>query len=211
MPKLKTSVYVDGFNLYYGAVKGTSLKWLNIDKLCQLLLPMASINRIRYFTALVDSTPSDPDKPVRQQTYLRALQTIPHLSVIKGAFVTWPRWMPLVTPLSDGTTMVEVLRTEEKGSDVNLAAYMVYDGCQGDYDQALVISNDTDLVEVFSLVRSLGLRVGVLNPRLDRKPSWPLRNAATFYRNIRRGVLQASQFPPVLRDAHGTITKPVSW
>ncbi|HVH69249.1 MAG TPA: hypothetical protein VM716_15380 [Gemmatimonadales bacterium] len=36
---MKTYVYVDGFNLYYGAVKGTPFKWLDIRQLCQLLLP----------------------------------------------------------------------------------------------------------------------------------------------------------------------------
>ena len=27
---MRTRVYVDGFNLYYGALKGTSFKWLNL-------------------------------------------------------------------------------------------------------------------------------------------------------------------------------------
>ena len=31
---MNTYVYVDGFNLYYGAVKGTPYKWLNINALC---------------------------------------------------------------------------------------------------------------------------------------------------------------------------------
>ncbi|GAC1411111.1 MAG: hypothetical protein NVSMB65_22390 [Chloroflexota bacterium] len=55
----------------------------------------------------------------------------------------------------------------------------------------------------------LALTVGVVNPH--ERPTWPLRNAATFYRSIRVGALRASQFPPVLQDAHGTITKPDSW
>lgn len=35
---MKTIVYVDGFNLYYGALKGTRYKWLNLWQLCHLLL-----------------------------------------------------------------------------------------------------------------------------------------------------------------------------
>ena len=210
MAKLKTNVYVDGFNLYYGAVNGTPYKWLNIDTLLQLMLPMASINRIRYFTALVNSTLSDPTKRQRQQTYIRALETIPHLKVAYGNFMSEKKRMPLVQPLLDGTTVVEVIRTEEKGSDVNLAAYMVYDACQGEYQQAIVVSNDTDLAEAISLVHQrLGLRVGIINPR--KNTAWPLRNAATFYRSIRTGVLSASQFPNTLSDVYGTITKPPSW
>ena len=34
---MKTWVYVDGFNLYFGAVKGTLYKWLDIHTLCSLL------------------------------------------------------------------------------------------------------------------------------------------------------------------------------
>ena len=40
---MKTIVYVDGFNLYYGAVKGTPYKWLDIARLCQSLLPKSQI------------------------------------------------------------------------------------------------------------------------------------------------------------------------
>jgi hypothetical protein len=70
---MKTVVYVDGFNLYYGAVKETPYKWLNIHKLCQLLLPKNQIIKIKYFTALVTARPTDMDQPNRQQIYLRAL------------------------------------------------------------------------------------------------------------------------------------------
>ena len=62
------NVYVDGFNLYYGALKGnTGRKWLDLDALTRRLLPNDSINRIRYFTATVSARPHDPQQPVRQQ------------------------------------------------------------------------------------------------------------------------------------------------
>ena len=41
----RTYVYIDGFNLYYGPVKGTSFKWLNVRQLCELLLPGARIGQ----------------------------------------------------------------------------------------------------------------------------------------------------------------------
>ena len=81
---LKTNIYVDGFNLYYGALKGTPYRWLNINKLCRIMLPRDTIHQIKYFTALVTSRPKDPDQLTRQQTYLRALQTIPNLEIIYG-------------------------------------------------------------------------------------------------------------------------------
>ena len=48
---MKANVYIDGFNLYYGALRGTAYKWLNLSAMCQRLLPGRSIGRIRYFTA----------------------------------------------------------------------------------------------------------------------------------------------------------------
>lgn len=207
---MNINVYVDGFNLYYGAIKDTAYKWLDINKLCQTMFPKYDIKRIRYFTALVNSTPSDPHKRERQLIYIRALQTIPNLSVIQGNFMTNERIMPLVTPLPDGTKSVKVYYTEEKGSDVNLASYLVYDGCNNDYEQALVISNDTDLCKAIEIVcNNLSLHVHLVSPR--KWTSWPLRNVATSYRSIRKGILSVSQFPNTLHDLHGTITKPSSW
>ncbi|GAJ22676.1 unnamed protein product, partial [marine sediment metagenome] len=63
---MKTIVYVDGFNLYYGAVKDTSLKWLNIHRMCELHLPKDRIVGVKYFTAKIISRPDDPQKHIRQ-------------------------------------------------------------------------------------------------------------------------------------------------
>jgi hypothetical protein len=73
---MATGVYVDGFNLYYGALKGTQHKWLDLEALSRRLLPKDQIVVVRYFTALVSARPSDPNQPVRQQAYLRALDTL---------------------------------------------------------------------------------------------------------------------------------------
>lgn len=73
---MRTSVYVDGFNLYYGALKGTPFKWLDMVSLFdKVLQPRHRILRVKYFTARVSGTPADPSKPQRQDIYLRALQT----------------------------------------------------------------------------------------------------------------------------------------
>ncbi len=106
--------------------------------------------------------------------------------------------------------MVKVINTEEKGSDVNLATHLLWDGVQDDYDIAVVISNDSDLLEPIKIVRGeLNLQVGILNPH--KQPARVLQQEADFLRPIRAGTLSLSQFPSVLKDANGTITKPSSW
>ena len=127
---MKTVVYVDGFNLYYGALKSTHYRWLDLAKLCKVMLPRDDIRQIKYFTALVTSRPKNPDQATRQQTYLRALQTIPNLQIIYGHFLSHEIMMPLAPPRSG---QVKVIKTEEKGSDVNLAVHLVSDGFRNAY------------------------------------------------------------------------------
>jgi hypothetical protein len=111
---MKTIVYVDGFNLYYGAVKGTSYKWLDIHKLSQLLLPKNQIVAIKYFTALVSARPGDPDQPNRQQIYWRALRTIPNLEIIYGHFLENNIRMPLADPPLMGQSTFALSKPKKK-------------------------------------------------------------------------------------------------
>jgi len=208
---MKTIVYIDGFNLYYGAVKGTPYKWLDVLALCRFLLPKNQIVQIKYFTALVSARPHDPDQPNRQLLFLRALRTLPNLEIIYGHFLEHVVSMPLANPAPGGPKRVRVIKTEEKGSDVNIAAHLVNDGYKRRYEVAVLISNDSDLVEPVRIVRNeLKFPVGVLNPIPD-KPSHELRKYATFVKPIRQGVLSASQFPSTLKDANGTFYKPPPW
>ncbi len=207
-----TNVYVDGFNLYYGCLKGTPHKWLDLEALCSRLLPQNQIKRIRYFTARISARPGDVHGPVHQDAYLRALTTLPTATVHLGHFLTNTTRMPVAKPVAGGPKTVEVVKTEEKGSDVNLATYLLVDAFRQDADAFVVISNDSDLTEPIRIVgHELGKVVGILNPQ--RHPSRALLSCKpTFFKQIRGGVLAASQFPAQLTDAAGTnITKPANW
>ena len=92
--RLRTAVYVDGFNLYYRALKGTQYKWLDLKALAEHCLePKNEITLLKYFTARV-SGQRDPDQPRRQQIYLKALQTIPGLSIHLGRFLAKTKTRP---------------------------------------------------------------------------------------------------------------------
>lgn len=200
-------VYVDGFNLYYG-IRKTSYKWLDLGALSRLLFPGDDIVHIRYFTARVRGTANDPGAPERQKIYLRALQSIPNLTVHFGHFLKNERWMPAAEPPHDP---VRVLKVEEKGSDVNLATHLLTDGFLDAYDTAVVVSNDSDLHPPIAMVRNqLQKKVGIVNP-LPNTRSKHLASVASFYRALRAGPLAASQFPDVMNDGQGTFRKPPSW
>jgi len=205
-----TVVYVDGFNFYYGAVRKTPHKWLDIIAVCEKLLPRHRITRVKYFTARVSSRPNDPDQPTRQQTYLRALASFPRMEIIYGHFLSNRKRMPVADRPSGAQRYEWVIQTEEKGSDVNLAAHLVADGFQGRYRAAVLVTNDSDLAEAVRIVRSdLGAVVGILNPH--RHPSRELLKHASFMKPIREGVLASSQLPDPLRVGGAVIHKPRSW
>lgn len=215
---MKTNIYVDGFNLYYGCLRKTPYRWLDISKLCAAELPRNQINRIRYFTARVAARPSDPRQPDRQNSYLRALATVPNLTIHFGQFLLTKTRMALVQPPPGGPATVEVWKTEEKGSDVILACHLLLDAFNKDCEAAVVITNDSDLAEPIRIVRKeFGLKVLVLHPLRatpSRKPvrrSVELQKAASKSLAIQQSSLASSQFPATLVDAVGTITKPASW
>jgi uncharacterized LabA/DUF88 family protein len=208
----RTYIYIDGFNLYYGSVKGTPFRWLDVARMCSMLLPKdCKIEQLKYFTAVVSGRPGDPDKPVRQETFIRALRTIPNLEVIKGHFLTHAVRLPLVYPPPSGPRFAEVWKTEEKGSDVNIACHLLNDAYLNCYDTAVLVSNDSDLAEALRIVTGqMKKQVGIINPQKGRA-SKTLVEHAVFVRSIRKGVLGASQFPEVLADSIGAIRKPAAW
>ncbi len=116
-PRIRTYVYVDGFNLYYRALRKTKYKWLNLEALAKnLLSDDHEIICLRYFTAPV-SGKRDPGQPIRQQGYLQALQTLSCVSIHQGNFLVSERWRPLVAPEPGGPTHVLIENSKEKGSD----------------------------------------------------------------------------------------------
>ena len=207
------NVYVDGMNLYHRALRDTSYKWLDLRALSiRLLFPDFTPRRIRYFTAPV----KNPVKQRRQEVYFRALETI-GVDIRKGRFQSNRTLMPLANPRPGGPSRVEVVKTEEKGSDANLAAWLTRDAAKRDCQAAFVISGDSDFADVIRMVRrEFNFPVYVVNPRKKVKEnvSWDLRRAATKpkYRHLDRKLLPLCQFQPVIVDRRGrTITKPRQW
>ena len=140
---MRAIVYIDGFNLYY-SIRYTPFRWLNPSALTTHLFPTLDVQRIKYFTAPVKPHQDDAGAKTRQDIYVRALKTLaPHLEIHEGHFIRKKKRMALVLPedteerrglmhealddpriLAPGTPKVEVWKTEEKGSDVNLASHL---------------------------------------------------------------------------------------
>ncbi|MCM8596891.1 NYN domain-containing protein [Accumulibacter sp.] len=255
---MRTWVYIDGFNLYYG-IRNSGCKWLNIKALSEAAMPSGVVvEKLKYYTARVSGI-ADSDQPRRQQIYLNALRTVPEVEIFFGQFLAKAMWRPVLNlPVGDrgiqhgasqtvlppgrypiaadpsvtgnlveslpvgkygkgnkvrqpATDAIKALvhAMEEKGSDVNLASHLINDGWADRYDAAVVISNDTDLVEPIRIVvQELMKPVTVLCPS-DFGASKPLAAVASHVRHIRAAHLHASVFPDTLPGTN--IKKPASW
>ena len=208
-----TNFYIDAFNLYYGCLRNSPYKWLNLEAFCQLSFPNDQVKRIRYFTARVKARPNDPQQPVRQAAYLRALGTLACVTIHYGHYLQKPVMMPYATPPAGGPATVLVLKSEEKGSDVNLATMLLVDAFDGDFDQAVVVSNDSDLALPIQMVQQKFHRpVIVLFPcGGNRRPSYHLSQVAAASPLIATAHLAATQFPTPMTDANGQFHKPAAW
>lgn len=102
---------MDGFNFYYGALKGTPYRWLNLVELAKQLVPQSfTIEKLKYFTARVSGA-EDPDAPRRQQAYLSALHTLPEVQVIYGSFLAKTIWRPVVNLPVAGATISPITQS----------------------------------------------------------------------------------------------------
>ena len=190
-----TNVYIDGFNLFYGALKGTAYKWLDVRRLAAILLPEDEIKDVYYFTARLRTVGFDGGRRQRQDVYLRALTAVSGVELVCGTFrQRGDSW-------------------EEKKTDVKLATIMIFDAFMGQFDQAVVITNDSDLVTPIQRLRDeLGFRITVVNPRRRQKTHHELRGAASAVMRIKEEHLRLSQLPAETRDVAGrVIRKPIGW
>lgn len=203
----KTAIaYIDGFNFYYGAVKGhPAYKWLDFPKMCHSMLPDHRLLTVRYYTARVVDRPDDPTQSQRQDVYLSALRTLPQMEIVLGQFRTRPK---RVRRPNGKYVLADV--TEEKGSDVNLAVDLVWDACHSAMKCALVISNDFDLQRPLNLAKRLGVEVLVANPHRHQRQRPSIVGTGSV--NIRKHHLANSQLPDVVVTSDGTrLTRPPQW
>ena len=147
----RSIVYIDGFNLFFGALKGTRHRWLDLESFFRRLRPDDDIRRIRYFSALVTGTKQDPDKGERQEAYLDALSTTPLVDVHLGRFKT--TWIKCRVPDCgfEGERMFP--KPKEKRTDVSIALHMLDDALSDRTDRLVVVSGDSDLVPAIDLVK----------------------------------------------------------
>ncbi len=207
---MKTIIYIDGLNFYYGCTKGTPYKWVDLKELSQTVLGKKNIiTKINLFAAIVKPTPKDPNVHLRQTTYFQALKAyIPEFELHLGHFLEHKVRMPLANPRKGTDHFPEVIKREEKGSDVNLAVHFLNDAWLNNYECGVIISNDSDLVEAVKLVRKQTRKIiGIISP--FPQISKELKEYSHFQRKIRGNALKQCQLPDQIPGTK--LKKPDAW
>ena len=196
-------------------------RWLDPKKLVeQFLHGDYEIDQINFYTTDVDALYIGDKSPSRQQEYYKALMTIEDINIIKGRFSKNHTMMP-VYPIKlitnpDGTSVLQkqlVLKTEEKRSDVNIAAHLVRDACLNLFDMAVLVSNDSDLLEPMKVLFEQNKKFLILSPHEKYCYDFVKELSTKCMRKIQEKHIIAAQFPDEIRDAANTLIakRPLKW
>ena len=207
----RSIVYIDGFNFYYGALKSSSYKWLNIQTYFERLRSDDDVQKIWYFTARVSGAASD-----RQSSYLDALSTLPKVEIKYGLFKNKNQHCK-VSSCTLPNSQKKYKVPEEKGTDVNIALQMLDDSYQELCDRIILVSGDSDLVPAIEIVKKRHPRIKIsvyipaTNPK--RGAACELRNSADHDHTLTpNNLMMQSQFPSSIRmSPTKKIMKPSTW
>lgn len=134
---MRVGVYIDGFNLYYGARglcgKGTAgWRWIDLRGLSEKLAgwPESQVERIVYCTARISGA-DNPSGAQDQDVYLKALteaKAVDHIEY--GTYVSRVKRAPMALPDRNGRPVLTrsaapVLIRDRKDRDVPEAVFMV--------------------------------------------------------------------------------------
>jgi len=222
----KTIIYVDGYNLYYSALRKSTHKWLDLhellfNKIIKPVVPESNIVQIKFFTSpILGRYASDKESPARQKTYHNALiAQHPNLVTIINGFHSHTEKNAYHADLSNGTDRLLVKVMEEKQTDVNISLHMYRDAVNFDAEHIVLVSNDSDLSPAIKMIREdfEAIKIGVIIPALQHKngarKSGKLKSLAHWVREyIREDELEQSQLPKAIQNRKNkTIRKPEAW
>jgi len=224
---MRTAIYIDGYNMYYGVLKHSSYKWLDVHSLFSFLVkendPLAEVVHCGFYTSLTKArVATRGEKSVQaQQVYHRALLSVytPAVDVIchKHTLVEKPLMRAEPGQPPDKTKRAWVWQTSEKKTDVAMAMDAYRMAARGGADQIVIVTNDTDHEPTLKAIRDdfPRIRRGVICPRkLDngRPASDDLRSASHWMRtHIADPELAAHQFPLRVPTRKKPADKPDYW
>lgn len=154
----KTMVFIDYQNFNIGLKKhylGRNFKSINYSKLGKEINKYIPLDSEVVKTYLFAYRPCDELMQLEPyQTYYtwltESMRKVPYLEVIEGR-----QDIHRIRGIEFDINNPDTYTTEEKETDINLATHMVAKGFQNAYDIAILVSGDTDYVNVIKTLHEL--------------------------------------------------------
>ena len=196
--------YIDGFNLYNGLKDSgfNRFKWLDIQLLVENLLKTnQTLINVKYFTTLVTN---DSYKRERQKSYVGALSTKNLVKIYYGKFQREEKTCSVCGSIHYDNC--------EKMTDVNLSTHIMIDYFEDNFDMAMIISGDTDLIPPIRYVNQNGKNKRAFVAFPPNRINDEVRNEARGSMPIGRKKLSDSQFKDIIIHPDGTkYERPQEW
>lgn len=236
--KLRFDAFIDGFNLYKGVLeRRPEYKWLDLLQFCSGMWPDKCLQSLYYFTAPVKKRFPLDTAPERQEKYLRVLRN-QGIHVVRGKFRRDEKWLRLtstqrheaiepVLPSRFGFVQdalnhsaskakpdnpkAQVWSFGEKGSDVNLASYLLRSVLSNGLRSALVVTGDSDLTTPIKFSVEAGADVRLVAPNKEQESN-ALRQVASSWFELHPTALSKYQLPRAfITPTGGNIVRPAEW
>lgn len=225
---MKTIFYIDGYNLFYGCLKHSADKWLDLKKLffdhiLRSQNPTSELAALKYFTADIKAKVANNGQAAQlaQQTYHRALSTLypSEIQIIKGYYSLEKARLLAYEKPPNKSSRVDVWRLEEKQTDVNMAIEAYRDAAKQNAQQLIFVTNDTDLAPALAALKedfgSL-LQIGLIIPVRDSNNHRPGNQTLSHYADwTRRHILDTElaqcHLPERITTVKKVIVRPEYW
>ena len=203
--KIRKMFFIDGFNLYHSIERiiktdkqFIDCKWLDLEKICKRYIDVAyeEFAGIKYFTALSWKSTSLP----KQKIYIDALLAhSSNIEIVYGKFKARTKKCPLCNQ--------QYIGHEEKLTDVNLAIHLFENALKNTFDEAVIISADSDLIPPITAIKRLFAEkcIAILPP-YNNSAQDLINNAHKKYK-MKSDTLLNSQLP----QSFSIFTKPPQW
>ena len=198
---IRTLAFIDGYNLYHGIdtinIKREGdwhhLKWLNLRSLInEFTTPnVHKIVGVRYFTAFAGWR---EESNKRHKKYVRALDVV-GVEVIEGRFKSAYKKCSLCG--------AEHEKHEEKETDVNIALHMLDAAYRDEFDLAILMTGDTDLVPAIRMLKSRfsEKKIKVIAP--PYRGNHQMRHIGDKYRVVELPHIEKNLLPDMLTAKNG--------
>ena len=213
-PRKRSLIYIDGFNFYYGLLHDRpDLKWLNYQRLAELLRPDDDLLQVNLFTALVDADRHQSEKRDRQKRLFHALGVQSRMKLVFGKFAQRERECLVYSC----PHRQKFWALEEKQTDVNIALSMVRDVSLLKPQVMVLISGDIDLLPALEEVKRLdrSIHLAIYLPATDQEFKHRRKDEFGKFglvKPIPEKFLRQAQFPAKVDNGKGTIfERPAAW